>query len=143
MVSGVYILLCPQEIHALAHLPQFPSVQHCDAVCILYGTESMCYHQNGSALADSVQSLLDQLLRVSIQSTRGLVQNEDAWVLEQRPRYRDPLLLSARHGVASLSYHSAIAIWECTYEVVSIGVPGCFIHLIGYGSMNVYSRVGN
>lgn len=71
-------------------------LQDDNEICIAYGGESMGYDDGSAVGAGLLQRSLDSLLGYGVQRRGGLVQHQDGRVLEDRPRERNPLLLSSR-----------------------------------------------
>ena len=75
-------------------------VEDVDHVCLLDRAEPMCDRDGGSPLRRSVQSCLDDLLRLGVQSGGRFVEEEDFWITEERARDGDALLLAAGEHTA-------------------------------------------
>ena len=62
----------------MATLLHYPTAgQHTDGISIADGGETMCHDDAGAAHCQSLQSSLDNTLTLSVQSRRGLVQQQD------------------------------------------------------------------
>ena len=61
-------------------------------------------------LRQAVECLLDQTLGLGVERARGLVEDEDRRVAQNRPRDRDPLLLAAGEAVAALAHDRVVTI---------------------------------
>ena len=72
---------------------------------------------------------LHHFFGLCIQRAGGFVQDENPWVLEQRPRDGDALLLAPAHGHPSLAQHRVVAIGEAHHKVVTVGSFGSFKYL--------------
>ena len=90
--------VCPVwDLHQLvmaALLNNLALLHHSNAVCVLDGAEAVCYNNGGAPHHQPLQGILDQPLRLSIQSTGGLVQQQNPGVLQYGPGYGHPLLLT-------------------------------------------------
>lgn len=73
---------------------------------------------------EPVQRLLHQILRVRVQRRRRLVQDKYLWVLHDRARDGDALLLPARQPRTSFAHHSLVALRERLDERVRVGELG-------------------
>src|SRR5919112_85911 len=74
---------------------------------------------------EPVQGLLDGSLRLGVHGRGAVIENEEPRVDEERPRYGDPLPLSARETDAPLADNGVVAIRELIYELSGLGRLGC------------------
>jgi hypothetical protein len=66
------------------------------------GREAVRYDEDGSAVGDLSHVLLDDPLTLKVESTRRLVENQNARVADQCPRDSYALPLSTRQTAATL-----------------------------------------
>src|SRR5215218_3605051 len=102
------------QLVMVAQLHDAPSLEHGDQVGMAHSREPVGDHDRGSPPHQFLQRLLD--LR--------LVQYENRSILEDRPRYGEPLLLSARELDPALAHAGVVPSWECLDEVVGVGCRG-------------------
>jgi len=78
--------------------------------------------------------LLDEAFGLRVETRRGLVEQQDRRIAQQRPGDRDTLLLAAREAHAALAEVGFIALGQGTQELVTLSCPGCgFDHrIIGF-----------
>ena len=79
-----------------ALLADFAVMQHDDAVCPLNRGEAMRDDEGGAATHDALDGLLYELLRLRVNRTGRLVQNQKRGVEGQRAGKRNQLLLADR-----------------------------------------------
>ena len=70
--------------------------QHKDTVVILDGGQSMGNGQGRAAMGQLFEALAHQNFALIVEGAGGFVQNEDGRVLQEDPRDRNALLLTAR-----------------------------------------------
>lgn len=87
----------------LPNLNDVAVVHDADEVGPLNGAEPVGYDEHGAVLCGSVQCLLHHPLWFSVQGAGGLVQHQDAGVLDQGAGDGDTLLLAARQRHASFT----------------------------------------
>ena len=71
----------------------------------------------------SAQAVLDQRLALAVEARRGLVEDQDARVGENRARDRDALALPARQLDAALADDRVVALLELLDELVAVRDP--------------------
>ena len=78
---------------------------------------------------------LDELFVLGIDTARGLVQQQDRRILEERPRYGDALALATREAQAAVADDRIVAVGQPSNEVVGVGRAGgrLQLRLIGFG----------
>src|SRR3989449_10126730 len=62
-------------------------------------------------------------LALRVEAGRGLVEDQDARIGEDRPRNRDPLALAAGELHAPLTHDGVVTLLEATPELVAVGDP--------------------
>jgi hypothetical protein len=67
------------------------AVEHQDAVGMLHRGQPVRDHEHGAVLHQALECFLDQPLALGIQRRRGLVQQQDGRVPQQRAGDRQPL----------------------------------------------------
>ena len=101
-----------------------PVRDHRDLVGVLDGGKTVSHHDGGAALAQLVQSLLDQDLGGVVQGRGSLVQNEDGGIFQKHAGDGQSLLLSARQPHATLADDRLIAVLQSHDVVVDVGPLG-------------------
>jgi hypothetical protein len=99
-----------QQIGMRAALDDAPAVVHEDEVSPQDGREPMGDGQGRATLHGPLDGTLDEPLADRVQGAGGLVEDEDARILEQYPCQGDALLLAARELVAALAHHRLVAL---------------------------------
>ena len=79
--------------------------------------------EHGASGDEPLQRLLNRSLGLRVHARGRLVQDEDARVVQDRPRDRHALALAARKGVSPLTHHGVIAVLQLADEVVGVGGP--------------------
>lgn len=73
-------------------------LQNDDFICVSDGGESMSDHNDGLTKAfvsqDLIESLLDLMFRLSIQSTGCLIEEQDLWLSDESSSNSNSLLLA-------------------------------------------------
>lgn len=97
-----------------ALLKDLASLHDNDLVSITNSGQSVSNHNDGQVLLcnESVKSLLDSVLTVSIQSRCSLVKQEHSWLSDESTSNGNSLLLSSRKGGSSLSKHGVKSVGE-------------------------------
>ena len=81
--------------------------------------------RNGRAIRDqTVQRLLDQRLGLRVDAAGGLVENQHARVVQDRPGDADPLALAPGECLPALADGCVVPVREADDEVVGVGRPG-------------------
>ena len=62
-----------------------PTLDDNDAVGIDHGRQAVSYHERGSTMQESCQRLLYDLFRLGIDAGGGFIQDQDAWICQERP----------------------------------------------------------
>src|SRR4051794_13038921 len=57
-----------------------------------------------------IERLLNLPLGFGIYGTRGFVENENLWIVENRSRDRDPLTLTTRERMPTLAHHRVVTL---------------------------------
>ena len=83
-----------------------------------------------AAAGELIQSAGDAALRGGVDAGGGVVEDQDARVLEQRPRDRDALALPTRKRVASLADSRVIALRQVVDELLGARAPGRVEYLL-------------
>src|SRR5215210_3364141 len=93
---------------------------------------------------EPVQRLLERSLRLGVHGRGAVVQNEQPRVDKKRPRYGDPLPLTAREPDAPLSDNGVVAIREPPDELTSLGRLGSSHDLliggVGFAEGHVFAH---
>ena len=83
-----------------------------DDVGVADGGEAMRDRDGGSALDERLKRLLDDALAFGVQRRRGLVEDQNRWVLEDHARDGQSLALPTGESVAALAHHRVIAVLQ-------------------------------
>src|SRR5262249_15879548 len=97
-----------------------PVLDHKNAVGVHDSGKTVRDNQRRAALAKFGQRFLDMALRFRIESRRGLVEQDDRAVLDQRPSDGDALALTARKLPAVLADRRVVARGKTHNEIVSV-----------------------
>ena len=95
-----------------------------DAIGIDDGGEAMGDDDGGAVVHELLGGVLDELFGLGIEGGGGLVEDEDAGILEEDAGDGDALALAAGKGDAALADVGFVAVAEPGDEVVGIGGPG-------------------
>src|SRR5207253_2539244 len=79
--------------------------------------------ERGPAAPQRAQPVLDGGLALRVEAGRGLVEDQDARISEDRPRNRDPLALAAGELHAPLTHDGVVTLLEATHELIAVGDP--------------------
>ena len=99
-----------EQLVVCAALDDPAGVEHDDLVRVPHGGEPVRDDQHRAVRHQPVDRLLDQPLRLRVQRARGLVENEDRGIPQQRPCDGDPLPLAAREPRAALAQQGLVAL---------------------------------
>lgn len=94
--------------------------------------EAVGHKERGPALSKRPYGGKDVSLGPAVERARGLVEEQDARLLENCPCQRDPLLLSPAQHQSPLAHHGVVAIWHCQdlREKNTSGILTYYIFLI-------------
>ncbi len=122
----------------------FAVTQHDDFVCIDHCGQPVGDHQRGTSFGNKVERGLDFLLGRRVERRRRLVENEDRWSFQDRPRNRHTLLFATRELQAAFADHRIVALRQRLDEVTDLGHFRGLLHfLIGSAGASVADVVGN
>ena len=100
-------------------------IQQQDKVRFADGAQSMGDHERCASTHQTHKCRLDQVLCFGVNTGSGIIQDQDAWVGQQRPRNRNTLFLPAGKGDAALTDLGVVSIRHFHDEVMRLGVFGC------------------
>ena len=107
-------------------------VEHDDLVGVAHGRQPVRNRDRRPALGQSVERLLHEPLRLGIERACRLVEDEYRRIAQNRPRDRDPLLLSPREAVTALTDDGLIAFGQrCNHMVDARRLGGPLDLLVG------------
>ena len=90
--------------------------------------------QEGCALTtDPAHSLLDLILRGTVDGAGAVVQDQDPWISQERSSNSDALPLATRECDAALAYFGLVAVVEAHDEIVGLGLAGRLLNLLVVG----------
>src|SRR5262249_6505371 len=84
------------EFIVVAIFDQATALDSDDAISATHCGEPVCDDDDGAAARDLTHILLHDPLALVIERTGSLVENQDAWIRDERTRDRDTLALTAR-----------------------------------------------
>ena len=96
-------------------------VDHHDEVGLTHRRQAVGDHDRRPAFERLVEGRLHLCLVLAVEVAGGLVEDDDARVLEQHAGDGDPLLLAAREPVAALAHDGVVALGERGDHVVDLG----------------------
>ncbi len=103
-------------------------IEHQNGVRLLDRGQPVGDNDGSPALGDLLRSLLDQLLRISVNGRGGLVEDQDAGVAHIGPQEGDQLALPAGEHGAPFLYVVLIPPGEAADKVVHPDLPGCLFY---------------
>jgi len=104
-------------------------IDHQDLVGVADGAQPVGDDQAGAVCHKRTQALLDKQLGARIHRAGGLVQDEDARVLEDGPSDGQKLAVAvAEHG-ASFAHFCLVPLWQALDEGLGVGQLGRLDHL--------------
>ena len=95
-------------------------VDHVDHVSRHYRGQTVGYGDGRSVAHERLQRHLDVSLARRVERRRGLVENQDARVVQDDPGDREPLALSTGQPVAALPDNGVVPVWERIDPVVDV-----------------------
>ena len=116
------------------------AAQHQNAVRVLDRRQAVGNRQGRAALCQLVQALADQNLTLVVQGTCGLVQQQDARVLQKDAGNRQTLLLPAAQLDAALTDVGVVAVLQRTDKGVGPGQAGS---LLNFGAGRAGAAIGD
>ena len=123
-----------------ADLHHFAPVHHHQPVGLAQGRQAVSDGDRGAPFHQVVERLLDFLLGFGIDRRRGLVEDQDARVDQQRSRNADALALAARQPLAALTDQRVVAVRQPQDEIVRMGGTRCGDDVVARG---VRPAIGN
>ena len=97
------------------------ALQHHDLIGVLHGGEAVRDHQHRAVLHEPLERLLHQPLTLGVERGRGLVEEQDRRIAEQRPRDRQALPLATGQPHATVADHGVVALGQGANEPVGVG----------------------
>src|SRR5215468_7443657 len=101
-----------------AILDQASALERDDAIHRPHRREPVRDDQNRAPLGDLFHVLLNDALTLIVESARCLIENQNAWVGDERARNSDALSLAAREGRAALANDRVVALTQLEDEFV-------------------------
>ena len=101
-----------------------PLFQHHDVVRIFDGGQPVCDDQQGLALGQGRDALLDLIFIFRVGESGSFVQNDDGGILQQHPGNGDTLLFAAGKSLARFARRGIIALRQLGDELFALGCPG-------------------
>jgi len=125
----IHAVLC-DELVVAALLGDLPSAEHDDVVGAADGRQPVRHDHRRAAADERLQRRLHELLALSVERGSGLVEEEDARVVDDGARDRDALLLPAAHLPAALSALRLVLVGEPADEAVRVRGAARLPHLL-------------
>ena len=107
----------------VAALDDAAAVEHQDLVGVDHGRQAVGDDQGGALGRDLVEARLDLALGLGVERRGGLVEDQDARLLEDDAGDGDALLLAARQLEPALADHAVVAVGQRRDEIVDARVP--------------------
>src|SRR6056297_3233910 len=105
-------------------------VQNDDPVGERERCDSLCDDDRGSSNHQLAQLVLDLSFGRRVETRGAIVEDQQAWILENRPRDRDALLLAAGESDSVLANDRLVAVGKLRDEVIDLCVPGSLPHVL-------------
>ena len=83
--------------------------------------QPVCHHNGGSVHHHAVKCLLNDVLRLGVESACGLIKEQNSGVLHNSPGYGDPLFLSPGELDTPFADQRVEPLWQARYELVAVG----------------------
>ena len=135
----IYALL-RQQLVVAALLLDAVAAQHQNAVRIFDRRQAVGNRQGRAALCQLVKALAHQNLALVVQGTCGLVQQQDARVLQKDAGNRQTLLLPAGQLDAALTDVGVVAVLQSADKGIGSGQAGS---LLNFGAGRAGAAIGN
>src|SRR5687767_10452513 len=110
-----------KQLAVRSTLDDSPAIEHQNLRRVLNRGEPVRDHEHGAALEEPIDRFLHETLRFGIERRRGLIENEDGWIDEQRTRDRDALSLASGESSPALAEERVVPLRELADEVVGVG----------------------
>src|SRR5438876_1462456 len=110
-----------EQLRVGAALDDLAALDHQDLIRAADGRQAMRDDEGGTASPQVAEPVLDRRLALRVETGRGLVEDQDPRVGENRPRDRDPLALAPGELHAPLAHDGVVALSETAHEVVAMG----------------------
>jgi hypothetical protein len=123
-----------QQLLVGAALDDAAGLHHQDLVRVDHGGQAVRDDQRGLVLRGALQFRLDGALVGAVQGRRGLVEDQDRRVLQQRAGDGHALLLAAGQLEAALAHHGLVALGRGLDEGVDARGARGFFHLGAAGA---------
>ena len=101
-----------------AVLDQASGFERDDAICRPYSREPVRDDQNRPSFSDVPHVLLNDALALIVEGARRLVEDQNAWIGDQRAGNGDTLALATRKSGAALADDSVVAFAQLKDEIV-------------------------
>ena len=98
-------------------------VEHVDAGRMPHRRQSVGDHDRRSAATDRLQGALDRRLGLVVDARGRFVQHQDRRILQDRPRHRDPLALTAGEFLPPLPDDGVVPVRQGENELVRLREP--------------------
>src|SRR5215470_16698406 len=112
---------CSDQIIMGAVLSQTAAVDSDQAIASPNGRQPMCDDEHGTAPGELRHVLLDDPLALVVESTRRLVEDQDARVIDDRAGDGQTLALSARQARSALTNYGVVTIGKLKDELMGTG----------------------
>ena len=95
--------------------------QHENLIRILRGRNALGDDDRGHAFAQTLQASADGCVRLGIHGAQGVIEHQDAVVIQNRPGDGNALFLAAGQGHALLTDQCIVALFKLFNDIVHIG----------------------
>src|SRR5213080_4271617 len=104
--------------------------EHDDQVCVAHRREAVCDHEHRAVRHQAVDRLLYEALGLGVEGAGRLVEDQERWIAQQRPRDRDALALPAGEPRAALAQQGVVGLRELGDELVRVRGAGGAAYLL-------------
>ena len=104
--------------------------EHDDQVRVAHRREAVCDHEHRAVRHQAVDRLLYEALGLGVEGAGRLVEDQERWIAQQRPRDRDALALPAGEPRAALAQQGVVGLRELGDELVRVRGAGGAAYLL-------------
>lgn len=119
-----------EQLGVTTLLDELPFAEDEYDIGVLHSGKAMRHADHGPAPSGALERGLHELLALRIERARGLVQEKDVWVADERSGNGHALLLTSRKGNAAGSNVCVVPVWERDDEIVDRCIAACLVELL-------------